>query len=157
MVTSTLSHNKFSTGTPLVLFRKRLARGLMYRLWARLTRRRTRLLDLDDTLRDHPVESSHYAGVKPVLIDTIQGTQGKADEFDALFNPTRERSLGRWLDVARQKFRGRELPPVELIEINGIHYVRDGHHRISVSRAMGQNYIDAEVIVMQLRWQNMLR
>lgn len=153
MMTDSLPQNHLSTGTPLALFRERLARGLVYRLWARLTRGRPRLLDLDETLKQHPVESSRYGGVKPVPIDTIQGTQGKSEEFDAQFNPIQGRSLTRWLNIARQKLRGRELPPVELIEINGIYYVRDGHHRISVSRAMGQNYVDAEVIIMQLRWR----
>ncbi len=153
MMTDSLPQNQFSTGTPLALFRERLARGLVYRLWARLTRGRPHLLDLDETLKRHPVESSRYAGVKPVPIDTIQGTQGKSEEFDAQFNPIQGRSLTRWLNIARQKLRGRELPPVELIEINGIYFVRDGHHRISVSRAMGQNYVDAEVIIMQLRWR----
>lgn len=157
MMIDTLSQDQFSMRSLLALFRKRRARGLVYRLWARLTRRRSRLFNLDETLREHPVESGHYAGVKPVPIDTIQGTQGKADEFDAQFNPIQDRSLSRWLNVARQKLRGRDLPPVELIEVNGIYYVRDGHHRISVSRAMGQTYVDAEVIVMQLRWQTMVR
>jgi hypothetical protein len=27
------------------------------------------------------------------------------------------------------------LPPVQLIQVGGIYYVRDGHHRVSVSRA----------------------
>jgi len=38
------------------------------------------------------------------------------------------------------------LPPVELIRTGGIYFVRDGHHRISVARALGEAYIDAEVI-----------
>jgi len=34
--------------------------------------------------------------------------------------------------------------------VDGIYYVRDGHHRISVARSLGQQFIDAEVIRMSL-------
>jgi uncharacterized ParB-like nuclease family protein len=44
---------------------------------------------------------------------------------------------------------GRELPPVELVQLGDLYFVRDGHHRISVAQAMGQESIEAEVIVWQ--------
>ncbi len=40
------------------------------------------------------------------------------------------------------------LPPVELIQIGHEHFVRDGHHRISVARALGEYDIEAEVIAL---------
>jgi hypothetical protein len=49
------------------------------------------------------------------------------------------------LNVARARLAGRELPPVELIQIGEAFFVRDGHHRISVARALGEKYMDAEV------------
>ena len=43
------------------------------------------------------------------------------------------------------------------IQVGGIYFVRDGHHRISVALARGQEVIDAEVIVIEYRgslpWQ----
>jgi hypothetical protein len=66
------------------------------------------------------------------------------------FYPTQERSRTRWMGIALEKLPGRDLPPVELIQIGDSYYVRDGHHRISVSRAMGQDFIDAEITVMEL-------
>ena len=41
------------------------------------------------------------------------------------------------------------LPPVQLVQVGYAYFVRDGHHRISVSRAFGQASIDAEVITWQ--------
>jgi hypothetical protein len=41
------------------------------------------------------------------------------------------------------------LPPVQLIEVNGCYFVRDGHHRVSVARMLGQLEIEAEVTVWQ--------
>ena len=47
--------------------------------------------------------------------------------------------LARWMDVP--------LEPVQLIQIGDDYFVRDGHHRISVARALGETCIDAEVTV----------
>jgi hypothetical protein len=41
----------------------------------------------------------------------------------------------------------RALPPVNLVQINNLYFVRDGHHRISVARMMGQVEIEAEVTI----------
>lgn len=157
MMSDTLIFQNISTGKPLTMFRAMFAHGSLHRLWAILTRQCFGLFDLEETLKDHPVEASHYAGIKTVSIDHIRGTQGKTNEFDAEFNPTQERSRTRWMGIALEKLRGRDLPPVDLIQIGDIYYVRDGHHRISVSRAMGQAYIDAEVTIMQLRQKSLIR
>jgi hypothetical protein len=36
-----------------------------------------------------------------------------------------------------------------LTEKDGAYYVRDGHHRISVARALGESFIEAEVVRIQ--------
>jgi hypothetical protein len=38
------------------------------------------------------------------------------------------------------------LPPVEVIHMGGVYSVQDGHHRISVAKTLGEEYVDAEVI-----------
>jgi uncharacterized protein (DUF1015 family) len=45
---------------------------------------------------------------------------------------------------------GVTMSPVQLLQVRDVYYVRDGHHRISVARAMGQEYIEAEVMVWEL-------
>lgn len=124
--------------------------GWLCRLKARLTHRSRRLRDLDETLAQADLQSSYSAGLQTVALDLIQGTQGKQDDFDIHFHPLKETSLQRWLNIAVERLRGRELPPVDLVEAGGIYYVRDGHHRISVARSLGQAFIEAEVIRMNL-------
>jgi hypothetical protein len=68
------------------------------------------------------------------------------EDFDDTFYPRHERMRSRWLNVASLRLAGVALPPVELIHSGGIYFVRDGHHRISVAKALGEVYIDAEVI-----------
>ena len=142
---------KIPPGQAISLFWSVTFKGWVHRLWARITRRRARLLDLDETLKSGEIIGSHYAGIKPVEIDAIQGTQGKADVFDDRFFPKREITRSRWLSIARAKMYGKELPPVDLVLVNGIYYVRDGHHRISVSRTMGQDFVDAQITIIQMR------
>ena len=43
---------------------------------------------------------------------------------------------------------GAALPPISVYRFEGRHYVRDGHHRVSVARALGQADIDAEVTAL---------
>jgi ParB-like chromosome segregation protein Spo0J len=52
----------------------------------------------------------------------------------------------RWLSVAMRCQAGRSLPPVELVLVDGCYYVVDGHHRVSVARALRLDAIDAYVI-----------
>jgi hypothetical protein len=52
--------------------------------------------------------------------------------------------------IATAGYMGRTLPPVELIQVGDLYFVRDGHHRISVAQAMGQESIEAEVTVWQV-------
>ena len=40
---------------------------------------------------------------------------------------------------------GAALPPISVYRHAGLHYVRDGHHRVSVARALGATDIDADV------------
>ncbi len=151
MMSDTMIPQRVSSEKPLVMFNQTFQHGWLHRLWARLTRSCFCLQDLAETIETFPVAASHYAGVKTINIDRIHGTLGKADEFDAEFNPTQERSRSRWIGIALEKLRGRDLPPVELVQIDDVYYVRDGHHRISVSRAMGQSFIEAEVTIMRLQ------
>src|SRR5512134_2610297 len=129
MRSDTVTSQTSFAGQPLTMFREMFAHGAFHRLWAKLTGRGFRLLDLDETLKDHPLEASHYAGIKAVSIDRIRGTQGKAGEFDADFNPTQERSRTRWIGIVLEKLRGHDLPPVDLVQVGDTYYVRDGHHR----------------------------
>lgn len=86
-----------------------------------------------------------YRGVRSVAIDRIVGSVDRADDFDRTFLPRRRHSAGRWQRVARAHVEGIDLPPVQLYEIDGAYFVQDGHHRISVARRYGQEFIEAEV------------
>lgn len=84
-------------------------------------------------------------GLQVVQLDSIVGTVDRSREFDRRFRPTSPRSRPRWERIARAQRQGQAMPPVELYRIGDLHFVRDGHHRVSVARAMGHRDIDAYV------------
>lgn len=90
-----------------------------------------------------------YAGLKDVPIDAIRGSEERAPAFDRTFHPIGERPRQRWLSIAEARVYGKPMPPVQLTEKDGRYYVRDGHHRISVAHALGEAFIEAEVVRIQ--------
>ncbi len=131
----------------LALYRRTLIDGRLYRLWGRLTGRTPRLFSL--AARDAAAQAANaaYAGLRVVPIEQIRGSESRSRDFDRGFHPLRFEDRSRWLGLAAAWLLGTTLPPVELIQVGGDYYVRDGHHRISVARALGQSFIDAEVTV----------
>lgn len=89
--------------------------------------------------------SERSAGVTVVSLDAIVGSVGRGRDFDRRFRPTSGRSRGRWEQIAAAARRGEALPPVDLVRVGELHFVRDGHHRVSVARALGREDIDAYV------------
>jgi hypothetical protein len=47
--------------------------------------------------------------------------------------------------VAAARRRGESLPPIDVYRIGELHFVQDGHHRVSVARALGDTTIEAHV------------
>jgi hypothetical protein len=132
------------------LYNKVSVLGQLSRLWERVSGRNRHLLTLAEVEKSLNVRSRHrLAGVQPVLIRQIRGTEGRSEDFDGRFNPLNERSKSRWLSIATARKLGVPMPPVELIQVGEIYFVRDGHHRISVALAFGEEAIDAEVTVWE--------
>jgi hypothetical protein len=47
--------------------------------------------------------------------------------------------------IANARRDGHRLPRVSLVEANGVYYVKDGHHRVSVAHALCDSDIEANV------------
>ena len=93
------------------------------------------------------VHARRYAGIRTVPVSQIRGSEGRSNDFDRDFNPLQDHTKGRWLSIAAAREQGKTLPPVKLVQVGDVYFVLDGHHRISVARALGQRDIDAEVVV----------
>ncbi len=124
-----------------------LRKGVVARWIARLTGHARSLLDLDALQPGLNVRGRHYAGVQAVSIEHILGSESRSSDFDSSFSPLNEKTSSRWLSIATARLQGTAMPAIELIQIGEAYFVRDGHHRISVARAFGEEAIDAQVTV----------
>lgn len=90
-------------------------------------------------------------GLQVVALDTIVGTTDRLSGFDREFRPTSGRVRGRWERIAAAMHRGEPMPPISLYRVGQAHFVRDGHHRVSVARALGWRVMDAMVTEVRTR------
>jgi len=135
----------------LSLYRRAALSGAISRIVGRIIGRSAGLLDLGSIKRDRSLRGQRYAGLRTVSLGSIAGSEGRTQDFDRDFHPLGSHNRGRWLGIATARLRGVVLPPVSLIQVGEHYFVRDGHHRISVARALGEQYIEAEVIEFDIR------
>jgi hypothetical protein len=132
------------------LYECALRRGWWHRLGARFRGRSAYLRDIATLVACRTVTARHALGAQTVPIAHIRGSEGRRDLFDDAFYPRDQRTRQRWLAIATAWLQGIALPAVELIRVGSVYVVRDGHHRISVRRALTIGEVDAEVTVWDL-------
>ena len=90
--------------------------------------------------------SERDIGLQTIRLDSIVGTVARRHgEFDRNFRPASPGVRGRWEPIATARRRGVAMPPIDVYRIGEIHFVQDGHHRVSVARAIGDTHIEAHV------------
>ena len=104
-----------------------------------------RLVQLDDVVGALCWRGQRQLGLQEVRLETIVGTAGARRDFDRCFRPTAGRVRSRWERLALAQRRGEAIPPIEVYRVGHRHFVSDGHHRVSIAAATGQQLIDAYV------------
>ncbi len=114
-------------------------------VWASLSGQPNRLLSYDEVKEKLHVGGPIYRGVQTVRVDQIVGSLNRYHQFDRAFLPTQDDTSARWLSINRAFYQDVSLPPVVLYKVGQVYFVVDGHHRVSVAREQGQEFIDADV------------
>jgi hypothetical protein len=109
------------------------------------------ILPYDEVVAALGYLEEHYVGLQTVPLDAILGTVDRTKGFDRQFRPTTARVRARWERIANAVRRGEPMPPISLFRIGEVYFVRDGHHRVSVARALGRSDIDAYVVEVRTR------
>jgi hypothetical protein len=104
-----------------------------------------RLVSLDDVVGSLGWRGQRQLGLQTIRLDTIVGTVGSRRDFDRRFRPTSTRVRYRWERLALAQRRGEAIPPIEVYRVGQLHFVVDGHHRVSIAAATRQRLIDAYV------------
>ena len=108
-----------------------------------------KLLSFNDVKKILKPQNEVYAGLKVVPIKKIVGSEGRYNDFDNHFLPRSNELKQRWMNVDEAHLSDVVLPPIQLYELGGLYFVRDGNHRVSVAKAQGVEFIDAEVTSLQ--------
>jgi hypothetical protein len=129
-------------------FSRARRRQVLSRLAARLRREPNDInfiLPFDEVVQALGYRGERNLGLQTIELDSIVGTVDRSREFDRRFRPTSRRLRQRWERINKAMRQGEALPPIEVYRIGELHFVRDGHHRVSVARSLGMEVIDAYV------------
>ncbi len=93
-----------------------------------------------------PTLSPNYsdAGIQNIRLEQITGSVGRGRDFDASFRPLKGNLRERWVANYLHMQAG-HLETIRVFQVGERYFVEDGHHRVSVGRATGMVYIQAEV------------
>jgi hypothetical protein len=120
-------------------------KAFLNRIWAVISGQPTGLLSYDEVREKLHVGGPIYRDIQTVHLDQIAGSLNRYHQFDRAFLPTQDETASRWQRVSRAFYEDISLPPVVLYKVGQVYFVVDGHHRVSVAREQGQDFIDAEV------------
>ena len=139
------------TGLPSADAQFDFSRARRARALARLSARLRRADDVDHILPFEEVARAlgrigeRRLGLQLISLDSIVGTVDRAREFDREFRPTSSQVRERWQRINLAQRKGEAMPPIDVYRIGELHFVKDGHHRVSVARALGHRDINAYV------------
>ena len=102
-------------------------------LAAVLTGRERSLLPLEDVVQAAHRTGQIEAGVHDIPLLQIRGSEGRTRDFDASFLPLKRHLRDRWIRVYMAVDMGHEMPPIDVYQVGGVYFVKDGHHRVSIA------------------------
>lgn len=109
----------------------------------------TTLISFSDIKKMLKPDNETYLGMKTVPVNQIVGSESRYQDFDNRFFPKKMHLKTRWEHIDMAHIKDINLPPITLYELGGVYFVRDGNHRVSVAKAKGVEFIDAEVVSLQ--------
>jgi hypothetical protein len=127
-------------------FSKARGKAILSRIQHFMNTDKDKLLSFNDIKSILKPKNQTYRGMKVVPINLIVGSEGRYRDFTKYFLPASDHLRSRWERVDEARLKDITLPPIQLYEIGGVYFVRDGNHRVSVARTQGTENIDAEVI-----------
>jgi hypothetical protein len=146
------------TGFPSADAQDDFSRARRSQLLAELGRRLRRepddvalILPFDEVVDALGMVGEVELGLQTISLDSIVGTVDRTRDFDRGFRPTTPRVRGRWQRIAAAQRRGESFPPISVYRVGDLHFVRDGHHRVSVAKSLGRADIDAYVTQVRTR------
>ena len=127
-------------------FSRARGRAVLSKIQYLMNTDKDRLLSFHDVKDILKPKNQVYTGIRTVPIKLIVGSEGRYRDFNKYFLPKTDHLRGRWERVDEAHLQDIILPSIQLYEIGGVYFVRDGNHRVSVAKLQGVEFIDAEII-----------
>lgn len=135
-------------------FQRQRRRQVISHLAARLRRAPddvSEVIPFDEVVNALGRTGERPLGLQAIPLESIVGSVDRAADFDRWFRPKARVSRERWERLDRVLREGEGLPPIEVFRVGELHFVQDGHHRVSVAHALRLRTIDAIVTEVATR------
>ncbi|MCL2270255.1 MAG: transcriptional regulator [Treponema sp.] len=127
-------------------FNRARGQAALSKIWYLMDSDKDKLLSFHDVKDILKPKNQVYVGAQTVPVNRIVGSEGRYRDFNRYFFPKTEHLRNRWERVDMAHLKDITLPAIQLYEIGGVYFVRDGNHRVSVAKTQDVEFIDAEVI-----------
>lgn len=131
-------------------FRRARRRAALQEVLSRLRGERVDLLPYEEVSRMLGGLASARTELREIPLQAIVGSVGRYTDFNRSFLPLQDSDEGRWARV-RMAYTESGLPPIEVYKIGEAYFVKDGNHRVSIARQLGETHIPAYVSEVHTR------
>jgi nucleotide-binding universal stress UspA family protein len=146
-----IEQNSLAYQNALFDFQRARRQAAMQQVVARLRGQSAELLAYDEVRQKLKVTGIAERGVWEIPLDAIVGSVGRSGDFTRTFLPIQDSDEDRWAKVQAAFLSPNGVPPIEVYKIGDAYFVRDGNHRVSVARQLGNKTIDAHVTEVKTR------
>ncbi len=128
-------------------FRQAHRDAALQQVLARVTGKSAELLSYDDVLNKLRSTGRSTRGLREIPVEAIVGTVERATDFTRTFLPRKASDEQRWVGLMNfvQQHSLDALPPIDVYQVGSAYFVQDGHHRVSIARQQGIQFVTAYV------------
>jgi nucleotide-binding universal stress UspA family protein len=105
----------------------------------------TKLLSYDEVRQQLQAVEKSSVHLAEIPLDAIVGSVGRYHDFTRKYLPKKSINQERWARIMASTKGLEGLPPIEVYQVGKVYFVKDGNHRVSVARQMGNRTIQAYI------------
>jgi nucleotide-binding universal stress UspA family protein len=131
-------------------FRQARRQAALQQIWANIRGQSSKLLAFDQISQVLEVGEVEEAGIQEIPLDAIIGSVGRYEDYTRSFLPKFDSDEERWVNVRDQIIRA-GISPIDVYQVGETYFVKDGNHRVSIARQLGNETILARVTNVSVR------
>ncbi len=141
----------YSAASAVADFQRARRRADVQAVLAQLSGQEDHLLAYDQVRRQLRAVEAPQRTLEDIPLDGIVGSVGRYQDFSRSFLPLGSADRARWVGVQLAMTGLEGVPPIEVYLLGDAYFVKDGNHRVSVSRQLGASHINAYVTAVKAR------